>query len=68
MQPLITTMIASNSSFTNAVTNGPYLIGTVPQGSSGSFWIQVQVPQLQNIVSNWRLMGFQVSGVAIANN
>jgi len=53
---------------TNSTTDAPFLLGNVAQGSSGSFWIQVIVPQLSNVVSNWRLMGFQVSGIAIANN
>ena len=68
MQPPIQVSVQTNSSMINSTTDAPFLLGNITQGSSGSFWIQVIVPQLSNVVSNWRLMGFQVSGVAIANN
>ena len=68
MSPLINISIQTNSSFTNSVTNSPFLLGTVDQNTSGSFWIKVKVPTLTGIISNWRITGFQVSGIQVQND
>ena len=60
--------IAQDNTFSDVVTNSSYLLGSVPQNSSGLFQIRVVQPYQTDIVSNWRLAGFSVSGVMIQSD
>ena len=60
--------VAQDTSFNDVVTNSQYLLGSVPQNGSGSFQMRVIQPYQTDIVSNWRIQGFSVSGVMIQSN
>ena len=60
--------VAQDGTFSDVVTNSQYLLGSVQQNSSGSFQMKVVQPYQTDIVSNWRVAGFSVSGVMIQSD